>query len=558
MLDHQDHTRLVETFARETPRLLAREPLTAEFAARVEALTLRKDEPFTLAVVGQMRAGKSTLLNALVGKDLALTGVNETTATVNWFKHGTGAQCASFRAHWREKPPEDFPLADIATWAGQSDRATETRYLEFFDDAEFLREIFIVDTPGTRSVLTAHEAATQEFLAEKCERETKLRGGAADAILYVLPPVAYGADEELLSAFKSTTRLPNSSPYNSVAVIHKWETLEGADPLAEAQRKAARSAERLREYVSTVLPVSGPLAIAVARQSPAWWDKAAAILRASAEVGIERLLARGEKAFTEREFADAPSVAERLALHEESLLPWPCLRALLRQAAVRGTDTAAALRDLAREMAGTDALLTLLRERFFTRAKLIKSFSLFSRALDPCSVALGRLRARGDELRCLRASAAAARACLGEPVRVSLAPADVFIRDALVSLEAESERLTALERGLAAQVRSVRETYDELNADAECLRLLDEGRARLSAAERAEARRLLGVHGPTLADRCDALDADRATWLAERLEHWQTRAESAFGDERRVAERLAQQLNDLLDHLENSTASAAA
>jgi hypothetical protein len=547
LLDHQDHARLVETFAREAPRLLAREPLTADLAARVAALAQLSEEPFTLAVIGQMRAGKSTLLNALVGKDLALTGVNETTATVNWFKYGTGTRCSTFRAHFREKPPEDFPLDEISNWAGDSGRAMQTRYLEFFADADFLREIFIVDTPGTRSVLAAHEAATQEFLAEKREHETLFHGGAADAILYVLPPVARETDDELLRSFERTTRLPGSSPYNSLAVIHKWETLEGADPLAEAQRKTGRVAAQLREQVSDVLPVSGPLALCVARLPFTWWEKAALLLQASVPVGIERLIARGEEAFVQREITGASPAADRRALRDESHLPWPCLRALLRQAAAREVADATALRELAREMAGTDALLALLRERFFARARLIKSFSLVSRALDPCNIALARLRERSSELRRLINEAALARACIGQPVRVELAPAERFIGGALTMFNAEAARLATFQRELEEHVRTVLETYEQLNEDAECLRLLDEGLARFPAAERAEARRILGAHGTTLGERCAGANGSAlADWLAERLDAWQSR-------NGRVAERVAERINDLLDHLETTT-----
>jgi hypothetical protein len=547
LLDHQDHAQLIETFAREAPRLLAREPLTAELAARVATLAQMSEEPFTLAVIGQMRAGKSTLLNALVGKDLALTGVNETTATVNWFKHGTGAQCSAFRAHFREKPPEDFPLAEIARWAGDSSQAAQTRYLEFFADVDFLREIFIVDTPGTRSVLAAHEAATQEFLAEKRERETLFHGGAADAILYVLPPVARETDDELLRSFERTTRLPGSSPYNSVAVIHKWETLEGADPLAEAQRKAGRIAAQLREQVSAVLPVSGPLALGVARLPSTWWKKAAVLLQASGRAGIERFVARGEEAFVQREITGAPPPADRRTLRDESHLPWPCIRALLRQAATREVTDATALRELAREMAGTDALLGFLRERFFARARLIKSFSLVSRALDPCNVALARLRERSSELRRLIGEAAAARACIGEPARADLAPAERFIGGALAMFDAEAARLATFQRELEDQVRAVRETYEQLNGDAECLRLLDEGQARFSSADRSEARHILGAHGTTVAERCAGANGTAlADWLAERLDAWQAR-------DGRVAQRVAERINDLLDLLETTT-----
>lgn len=44
--------------------------------------------PCVLAVAGEVKVGKSSLINALLGVDLAVTGTTETTATINVFKKG--------------------------------------------------------------------------------------------------------------------------------------------------------------------------------------------------------------------------------------------------------------------------------------------------------------------------------------------------------------------------------------------------------------------------------------------------------------------------------------
>ena len=154
----------------------------------------------------------STLINALIGEDLAITGVTETTATVNWLKHGTAEQARTFRVVWRNdlaQEPEVRDRSELKGWQGPSELAKRTRYLEFFSEAKFLKRIQIVDTPGTRSVIEDHEKTVREFLlAQRHERETLYYGGVADCIVYVLNPVAKQADVELLDAFESRTRLP--------------------------------------------------------------------------------------------------------------------------------------------------------------------------------------------------------------------------------------------------------------------------------------------------------------------------------------------------------------
>ena len=48
----------------------------------------RLDEPLRVAIAGKVKAGKSTLLNALVGEELAPTDAGECTRIVTWYRDG--------------------------------------------------------------------------------------------------------------------------------------------------------------------------------------------------------------------------------------------------------------------------------------------------------------------------------------------------------------------------------------------------------------------------------------------------------------------------------------
>ena len=48
----------------------------------------RMDEPIRVAIAGKVKAGKSTLLNALVGEELAPTDAGECTRIVTWYRDG--------------------------------------------------------------------------------------------------------------------------------------------------------------------------------------------------------------------------------------------------------------------------------------------------------------------------------------------------------------------------------------------------------------------------------------------------------------------------------------
>src|SRR6195952_5101183 len=48
----------------------------------------RLNQPIRIALAGTLKAGKSTLVNALVGEDIAPTDATEATRIVTWFRNG--------------------------------------------------------------------------------------------------------------------------------------------------------------------------------------------------------------------------------------------------------------------------------------------------------------------------------------------------------------------------------------------------------------------------------------------------------------------------------------
>src|SRR5690606_15825912 len=61
---------------------------TPAAAERLNAVLSRLDEPLRVAIAGKVKAGKSTLLNALVGEELAPTDAGECTKIVTWYRDG--------------------------------------------------------------------------------------------------------------------------------------------------------------------------------------------------------------------------------------------------------------------------------------------------------------------------------------------------------------------------------------------------------------------------------------------------------------------------------------
>ena len=97
---------------------------------------LQLDELFLLVVVGEFNAGKSALINALLGAKVLPEGVTPTTSRVTLVK-------------WGEQVGE---------------QVVDQSFALYTHPLPLLREINIVDTPGTNAVLRHHERLTDEFV----------------------------------------------------------------------------------------------------------------------------------------------------------------------------------------------------------------------------------------------------------------------------------------------------------------------------------------------------------------------------------------------------------
>ncbi len=107
-----------------------------EDLAILQQAALQLDELFLLVVVGEFNAGKSALVNALLGEKILPEGVTPTTTQVTLVKWG---EQVTQRTAGPDLVVCTFPLA-------------------------ILQQINIVDTPGTNAVIREHEQLTNEFV----------------------------------------------------------------------------------------------------------------------------------------------------------------------------------------------------------------------------------------------------------------------------------------------------------------------------------------------------------------------------------------------------------
>lgn len=503
VFDHDQFLELLRDFGTTVPPLLRENPVTADLAEKVQPIREAAEGRFTVAVVGQMRSGKSSLLNALIGQVRAVVGVNETTATINLFRYGEGKQTGTFRVTWEDGSTEDLDIAEIKDWVGDSEKASRTSRIDFFTDSEFLKVANIVDTPGTRSVIGSHEDTVRGFLLEEA---TIREGERADAILYVLPPVAGATDEDLLREFDSKTRLPGSSPYNSIAVLHKWETLNADDPYEEARRKAETASRSLDKLVSKVVPVSAPLAWAAEHFPDGYFGQILELVGSTSPATLQKL-AKSDRHFCERTDPECPlNPAARKKLFRSEPMPWPSFRHLLRIAGKDSSVTPAAFRAKVAEAGGLADLKEELENRFFARSRMIKCFSKLAKAIEPCRRAQIRLQNQKARLANALEQAALAKVALKAHIdagELDLSPALSYILETEGTAQRDQEHSTATLRALGGPLSNLVSAYEEMEADVRLIETLREEADALGLPVPWPERlaTIFGASGPDLESR---------------------------------------------------------
>lgn len=124
-----------------------------------------RDSPLDIAVLGQFKCGKSSLLNALLGSDVLPVGVLPVTAVVTRALAGPdlSLRVTNLGGSVEQVGPER--IGEFATEAGNPSNRRRVAVVDVFTSA--LRDwsgIRLVDTPGLGSVFAHNTRATRDWL----------------------------------------------------------------------------------------------------------------------------------------------------------------------------------------------------------------------------------------------------------------------------------------------------------------------------------------------------------------------------------------------------------
>ena len=204
----------------------------AEFGAAAEdraalAASIRQlDELFLIVCVGEFNAGKSAFINGLLGRSVVEEGVTPTTAQIQLLKYGNVV-----------KSETDANGLRILT-----------------APVELLRDVHIVDTPGTNAIIREHERLTTDFVPR------------SDLVLFVT-----SADRPFTETERIFLTAIRDWGKKIVIVLNKIDIFSNAAQLQEVVDFVQKAARDLLGVDADVLPVSARLALRAKHGEPSVW-----------------------------------------------------------------------------------------------------------------------------------------------------------------------------------------------------------------------------------------------------------------------------------------------
>lgn len=222
--------------------LLARADVDDEDRDALRTALADLDGLFLLVVCGEYNAGKSSLLNAILGETVVPEGVTPTTERITVLTYGEAAEERGEGGVIHRRAPVDA-----------------------------LRDLALVDTPGTNAVIEHHQELTERFVPR------------ADLVLFVT-----SADRPFTNSERAFLELIASWGKKIVLVVNKIDLLEDGDAgdgREEVLAFVRRHARDVLDAEPPVFPVSARRALRAKRAG----DEGA--LRASGLAELEAYVA---------------------------------------------------------------------------------------------------------------------------------------------------------------------------------------------------------------------------------------------------------------------------
>ena len=174
------------------------------------------DELFLLVIVGEFNSGKSAFINALLGQKVVVEGVTPTTTQINLLRYG----------------------------AEQKREVIDENHYTLILPIDWLREITIVDTPGTNAIIRSHETITTQFVPR------------SDLVIFIT-----SSDRPFTESERVFMEHIREWGKKVVIVINKIDLLDQESDIQQVTKFVAENAQMSLGITPEIFPVSSRLAL---------------------------------------------------------------------------------------------------------------------------------------------------------------------------------------------------------------------------------------------------------------------------------------------------------
>jgi hypothetical protein len=398
----------------------------ADLAAAVLRAARHMTEPLRVAVAGQIKRGKSTLVNAVLGERIVATGQLELTFNVTELAFGNPEKLV---VHLKDDGgTKVLKRQDLERLTVRDPAALEMlahiRKIELCIPNPFLERFRLVDTPGLGSLHVADSANTAAYLGitdpADAEQATEMLSAMhrdasdihadsireldnADAIVMMFSRAVSEADLRAVAEFCGSVASEANrdlTPLRAFGVLSRsdefWPPGPGVpgrpdpltyDPMRDAARPIAQSFledPRIGRHFYVIEPIAGLLAEGAQTMSSDMFDSLAVLSELEPRLLVRRV--RDAGLFAREEFSDVPvPPAHRERLVRELGL-WGTFLACRY---LRDGLTETQVRQQLVSDSGVARLRHLIANHFGNRATLIK----LDRGLNEIAAAVDRCRA---------------------------------------------------------------------------------------------------------------------------------------------------------------------
>ncbi len=203
---------------------LSKLDLPRESLDSLQKAILQLDELFLIVIAGEFNAGKSALINALLGQKILAEGATPTTSRVTLIRWGEST----------------------------SEQVMDESFAIFTHPLPLLKELNIVDTPGTNAIIRRHERLTEEFIPR------------SDLVLFVT-----SADHPMTESERNFLDRILAWGKKIVFVLNKVDILETNSALQEVSDFILNHATKILGETPRLVPISARIAQhAITEQDP--------------------------------------------------------------------------------------------------------------------------------------------------------------------------------------------------------------------------------------------------------------------------------------------------